>query len=133
MRFSVGQEQRIFVEVKPEDIERFVTISGDAAPLHTDAAFAQRYGFEGSVVHGALLTAYVSRLVSDFPGRYAILERIDIGFRNPCYAPCELQLTAKVRQISEAVSSLVMDLVVAKRDSDFVFASGRSWHKILPE
>jgi len=81
----------------------------------------------------ALLGAYVSQLVGMFlPGPLSVMERIDLGFRRPCIAPCELHLRAKVRQVSEAVASVVMDVVVSDAEQQ-VLASGKTWHKILRE
>jgi acyl dehydratase len=134
MKFpSVDQEHRLVLRVTPEDVRRFSELSGDRAPLHTDHQFATKHGFDGTVVHGALLGAYVSQLVGMFlPGPLSVMERIDLGFRHPCIAPCELHLRAKVRQVSEAVASVVMDVVVSDADQQ-VFASGKTWHKILQE
>lgn len=121
------------LRVTPEDVRKFSELSGDRAPLHTDHQFATKHGFDGTVVHGLLLGAYVSQLLGMFlPGPLSVMERIELSFRRPCIAPCELHLRAKVRQVSEAVASVVMDIVVADADQQ-VFASGKTWHKILQE
>jgi 3-hydroxybutyryl-CoA dehydratase len=134
MKFpSVDQEHSLVLRVTLEDVRQFSELSGDRAPLHIDHAFATRFGFEGTVVHGALLGSYVSQLVGMFlPGPLSVMERMDLGFRRPCIAPCELHLRARVRQVSEAVASVVMDVTVSDADGQ-VFASGKTWHKILQE
>jgi acyl dehydratase len=115
----------------PRDISLFAELSGDRAPLHTDGEFAKAAGFSGPLVHGALLVALVSRLVGmEFPGPQAVLARVDLSFRNPCYAPCDLGLTATVRQISEAVASLTLDIAISDGSGRDI-ASGRTWHRIL--
>jgi len=126
-----GQEGRIRVTISRSDVDSFMVLSGDAAPLHTDQDFARRAGYSGPVVHGALLIAYVSRLVGmEFPGKFSILERVDVAFRQPCYAPCDLQVIGKVKQISEAVSSIVLEICLQDIQGRVV-ASGRTWHRIL--
>ena len=134
MKFpAVDQEHHIVVRVTSDDVRQFSNLSGDRAPLHIDHQFATAHGFEGPLVHGALLASYVSQLVGMFlPGPLSVLERIDLGFRLPCFAPCELHLSAKVRQVSEAVASVVMDVFVSGADGR-IFASGKTWHKILQE
>jgi 3-hydroxybutyryl-CoA dehydratase len=134
MKFpSIDQEHCRVLRVTPEDVRSFSELSGDRAPLHTDHEFAAKHGFDGTIVHGALLGAYVSQLVGMFlPGPLSVMERMDIGFRRPCIAPCELHLRAKVRQVSEAVASVVMDVVVSDAEQR-VLASGKTWHKILQE
>jgi len=63
--FQVGQSHKISVPINVGDAEHFVSLSGDAAPLHTDADFARK-AYDGPVVHGAFLNALVSRLVGIF-------------------------------------------------------------------
>ena len=128
--FQVGQTCGISASINLRDVELFANLSGDAAPLHTNADFARDAGYEGPVVHGAFLIALVSRLVGmHFPGPNAVLERIDLSFRKPCYAPCEVDLNASVRQISEAVATIVLDITISNANG--VLASGKSWHRIF--
>jgi|KBSSwiStaDraftv2_1062776.scaffolds.fasta_scaffold188392_2 acyl dehydratase len=128
--FQLGQSHKISASISAADVERFVGLSGDAAPLHTNADFARKAGFDGPVVHGAFLIALVSRLVGmHFPGPNAVLERVDLSFRKPCYAPCVVDLNASVRQISEAVATIVLDITIS--DANGIIASGKSWHRIL--
>lgn len=129
--FREGQTHSITVAVTPDDLAQYVRVSGDSAPVHTDVKFAEAAGFTGVVLHGGYLMALVSRLVGmEFPGPKAVLERMDIAFRNPCYVPCEIRLAATVRQISEAVASIIMDIVISN-SSGTVLASGKTWHRIL--
>jgi 3-hydroxybutyryl-CoA dehydratase len=129
--FHEGQTHSITVAISPSDLAHYVQVSGDSAPMHTDKEFAKAAGFAGVVVHGAYLIALVSRLVGmEFPGPKAVLERVDIAFRKPCYVPCELQLAATVRQISEAVATIVLDVEISN-SAGTVLASGKTWHRIL--
>jgi len=129
--FHIGQTHRLGVPISRDDLIRYVELSGDSAPLHVDTEFAKAAGFEGVVVHGAYLTALVSRLVGmEFPGSRAVLERIDMAFRKPCYVPCEVTLAATVRQISEAVATIILDIAITDREGA-VLASGKTWHRIL--
>src|SRR5437667_12409679 len=112
MKFpAVDQEHHLVLQVTTDHVRRFSEVSGDRAPLHTDREFATAHGFEGMVVHGALLASYVSQLVGMFlPGPLSVMERIDLGSRRRCIAPCQLHLTAKFRQASKVDAGAVMDL-----------------------
>jgi 3-hydroxybutyryl-CoA dehydratase len=129
--FQIGLSRSIEVAIRPDDVTRFAALSGDFAPMHTDAAFAKAAGFDGVVVHGAYLIALVSRLVGmEFPGPEAVLERMDIAFRKPCYAPSDVKLTATVKQISEAVQSIILEIAISDTGGS-ILASGKSWHRML--
>lgn len=130
-KFSVGQQQLIRTVISTDDLNQFAELSGDFAPLHTNRDFAIRAGFEGVVVHGAFLTALLSRLVGMvFPGPCSVLERLDLNFRQPCYAPCEVCLTGTVKQISEAVNSLILEINISDSQGR-VLVTGKTWHRIL--
>ena len=60
---QVGFTQILEAEISEADIEAFSVLSGDINPLHMSPEFARDRGFQGRVVHGALLTALVSRLI----------------------------------------------------------------------
>lgn len=129
--FTVGEAARIYLSLPGNAIDEFAALSGDVAPLHMDAGFARQAGFSDRVVHGAHLVALISRLLGTvLPGDSGLLERIDIAFRAPCYAPCDLIVEARVRQVSDAVSSIVLDISVTKSDGDTI-ATGKTWHRIF--
>jgi 3-hydroxybutyryl-CoA dehydratase len=128
-----GQQHELRVAIAERDIERFAELSGDRSRIHMDATFARSHGFDGRVVHGAFLASLVSRMVgTEFPGDRAVLERMDLAFRQPCFAPCELVIRAVVRQVSEAVSSVVLDVSIAENDGR-VLVTGKTWHRIFHE
>ena len=129
--FSVGDTRQIEVDVSPADVRRFAELSGDHAPLHTDPLFAAEHGFKACVVHGAFLASVVSRLVGmQLPGPLAVLERMDLAFHAPCYAPCRLLVSARVRHLSEAVNSISLDVTIGIEHGP-VLAIGKTWHKLL--
>jgi hypothetical protein len=94
--------------------------------VHTGAEFAEAAGF------AAGCGAWWSRVWWgwEFSGPKAVLERMDIAFRKPCYVPCEIRLAATVRQISEAVATIILDIVISN-SAGTVLASGKTWHRIL--
>jgi len=128
---KAGDEAVLRVEVTPEAVRRFVDLSGDDAPLHTDAACARARGFRDTLVHGALLAAFVSRLVgTEMPGTLSLLQKLDLVFRAPCHAPCGLRLTATVAQVSAAVRSVRVRIKV-EEESGRLLATGESAHSML--
>lgn len=129
--FEEGQESTVSFRVTEADVESFARLSGDVAPIHLDSEFARRHGFASKVVHGAMLAAGVSKLVGlEMPGSLGILERMDISFRAPVYAPADLTITGRVRQISESVRSIILDIKICDSAGSPV-ATGKTWHRIL--
>lgn len=76
--------ERTFTE---EDIQQFAKLTGDYGKLHTDAAFAAKYGFGRPVVHGILTGSLLSSLMgTTLPGAGTILMDENLTFTAPVYA-----------------------------------------------
>ena len=97
--------------INNETIDSFSMFSGDTAPLHSSEQFAKANGFEGRIVHGAALQAFASHFVGMIlPGPGSLLQRWEMNFRIPCYAPAEILIQGKIRQISEATKTVVVEI-----------------------
>lgn len=126
-----GAEFSLDVELTKSMVADFIRLSGDSAPLHTDVSFARSKGFEGTLVHGALLLSLVSRFVGvHFPGSESLWLRVDAKFPAPAYAPDTLTIHGRIVQVSEAASSLAVDISVTN-GKRLVVAIVKSFHKLL--
>lgn len=109
-----------------QDIDSFAVLSGDISPLHMSDEFARSRGFTGRVAHGALLSAYVSRLFGvHLPGQECILQSVSMKYLQPTYAGDQLRFTARVGQKSELVRSLTAEVTVANSQGTIV-AKGKA-------
>lgn len=92
-------------KVTPEVYYSFQRCSNDYNPLHTDEAFAKRKGFEGRVMYGNILNAFVSHFVGMLlPDRDVMIQTQDINFHKPVYLNDEIRLEAGIDTVSEAVN-----------------------------
>lgn len=95
--------------ISRDEVDRFALLSGDLNPLHTSDEFAQRAGFPGRVVHGALLGALLSRLVGMYlPGERCLLLRSDLRFLSPAFLEDIVDVWGQVEQVSTANQTLVI-------------------------
>jgi 3-hydroxybutyryl-CoA dehydratase len=130
-RFQVGVSETMMIPVSQVMSDAFKDLSGDDAPLHTDEGFARAHGFEGRLVHGALLVSLLSRMVGTrFPGPLSLWLKCDINFRNPCYTPSVLRFHALVVQQSEATRSIALTFDITD-DRNRQIATARTLHKVL--
>jgi 3-hydroxybutyryl-CoA dehydratase len=132
-RFQVGASDTMTIPVSQAMCDAFGTLSGDDAPLHTDEEFARRNGFEGRLVHGAMVFSLLSRMVGTrFPGPQCLWLKCDIGFRNPCYAPSTLRFHGVVTQQSEATRSIALTFEITD-DRERQIATAKTVHKVLEQ
>jgi 3-hydroxybutyryl-CoA dehydratase len=115
---NVGLEESFSVKVDSEKLDKFFEISGDLNPLHSNAEYSKSKGFSGRVVYGMLTSSFFSTLVGVYlPGKYCILQGIDIQFSNPVYVDSILTITGKVSYINEAYKQLEIKAVIINQDN----------------
>jgi acyl dehydratase len=84
--FVVGQHASYTKTFTDEDIERFVTITGDVNPLHVDDAYAAASPFGRRILHGMLTASLFSTMVGMLlPGTGAIYREQSLRFLKPVY------------------------------------------------
>jgi len=115
---NVGLEESFSVRVSSEKLDKFLKISGDLNPLHTDAEYSKSKGFSDRVVYGMLTSSFFSTLVGVYlPGKYCILQGVDIQFSRPAYIDDILTITGKVSYINEAYKQLEIKAVIINQDN----------------
>ena len=103
----IGLEESFKKEVTEDMMTNFLSISGDINPLHNDLAYAKESGFSSKVVYGMLTASFYSTLVGVYlPGKFCILQGIDIKFTKPVFVNDKLTITGKVNYINEAFKQL---------------------------
>ena len=115
---NVGLEESFSVKVDSKKLDKFLEISGDLNPLHSNAEYSKSKGFSDRVVYGMLTSSFFSTLVGVYlPGKYCILQGIDIQFSNPVYIDDILTITGKVSYINEAYKQLEIKAVIINKDN----------------
>lgn len=95
--------------VTDRDVRAFVDLSGDANPLHVDAAYAAGTSFGRPIVHGMFLASLLSRLVGmHLPGRRCLYMSQSIDFIEPVFAGDELEVIGEVQRKHDATRTLVL-------------------------
>lgn len=92
-------------KVTPEVYQHFQLCSGDMNPLHTDEAFAREKGFEGCVMYGNIINAFISHFVGMLlPTPHVMIQSQDISFHKPVFLNDDITLEASIDTVSEAVN-----------------------------
>lgn len=98
--------------------------TGDYNPLHCDEVFAKAKGFPQCVMYGNILNGFLSYFIGMMlPTQDVIIHSQDIAFKNPVFMNDELQFTAKVDDISEAVKAVIFKYAF-RNNSGKVVAKG---------
>jgi 3-hydroxybutyryl-CoA dehydratase len=104
---EIGLEESFEVTIDSSKMAKFLDISNDTNPLHVDSNYAKKKGFPNRVVYGLLTSSFYSTLVGvHLPGKYCILQGIDIQFSEPVYVGDVLKVYGKVSYINEAYKQI---------------------------
>lgn len=114
----IGLEDSFNKKVTSDMMDKFLDISGDYNPLHMDSDYAKEKGFQDRVVYGLLSSAFYSTLVGVYlPGKYCILQGIDIQFSKPIFINDDLKIVGKVSYINEAYKQVEIKAFIINQDN----------------
>jgi len=103
----VGLEESFVTTIDDSMMKNFLDISGDNNPLHVNADYAKDKGFSDKVVYGLLTSSFYSTLVGVYlPGKYCLLQGLNIQFSKPVFCGDTLKIIGKVSYINEAYKQI---------------------------
>ena len=115
---KIGIIESFSVKIDTLKLNKFLEITNDINPLHIDCKYAKSKGFINRVVYGMLTSSFYSTLVGVYlPGKYSILQGIDIGFSKPVYIDDTLTITGKVDYINEAYKQIEIKATVTNQNN----------------
>jgi 3-hydroxybutyryl-CoA dehydratase len=118
---AVGMKADFEATFTQEQVLAFAALSGDINPLHVDAAYATSAGFPSPVLFGLMTSSLYSKLVGVYlPGKYALLQGIDLDFNSPAFADEKLLVTGEIVFLSESVRRFEIKARIRKQDGKLV-------------
>jgi len=118
---EIGLEESFEVKIDASKMDKFLDISNDINPLHIDSNYAKKKGFPGRVVYGLLTSSFYSTLVGVYlPGKYCILQGIDIQFSKPVYIGDALKISGKVSYTNEAYKQIEIKAFITNQNNEKV-------------
>lgn len=105
MVFKDSDSFEVEYEVTEKIYRGFIEVFNDRNPLHTDEEFAKKKDFAGKVMHGAILTGFLSNFIGEvLPIKNVIVLSYNISFIKPVYLGDKLKLIATVADISPSIN-----------------------------
>ncbi|MFA5670142.1 MAG: MaoC family dehydratase [Balneolaceae bacterium] len=98
----VGQRASFTKTISESDVYLYAGITGDFNPLHIDAQHAEKTMFKKRIVHGALLTGFISNVLGmKLPGPGALYASQELAFKKPVYIGDTITAFVEVLEIKE--------------------------------
>lgn len=118
---TIGMNYVFEASFSEDAIEAFAKLSGDTNPLHVDRDYAVAAGFPGPVLFGMLTSSLYSRLVGvHLPGKYSLLQGIDLDFNTPCHVLEPLIVRGEIVFLTEAYHRMEIKASIRKANGKLV-------------
>jgi 3-hydroxybutyryl-CoA dehydratase len=108
---STGMTAARSVLIGEGEIEAFVRLTGDDAPVHIDETHARSMAYDKRIAHGFLVGSMYSQILGcELPGPETIIMKLSLDMLKPVYIGETIQYCVTVSRVSEATRSVVLDL-----------------------
>lgn len=96
---NIGLKESFNVTITDEMMKKFMDITGDINPLHTDKEYAESKGFNKEVVYGMMTSSFLSTLAGVYlPGKYSLIQGVQILMKKPVFTGDEITVTGEVAE-----------------------------------
>jgi acyl dehydratase len=103
-----GDVFEVMYQITPKVYEMYTEGFNDKNPLHTNDAFAKEKGFPSVVMHGGILTGFLSNFIGEqLPIKNVMIQSYKIAFVKPVYLNYTLVFKAKITGVFESVNCVV--------------------------
>ena len=118
---EVGMEESFEVTIKQEMLQKFLEITGDINPLHTDAKFAKQKGYDSCVAYGMLTASFLSTLAGVYlPGERSLIHSVETKFVKPVFAGDTLTVHGKVTEKNDLFPVFTMKVTITNQKKEKV-------------
>lgn len=115
---AIGLKESFNVTIDSPKVDKFIDISADTNPLHVNCDYAKEKGFDGKIVHGLLTASFYSTLVGVYlPGKYCVLQGIDIQFSKPVHIDDRLVITGTISYINSAYKQIEIKATIINQNN----------------
>jgi len=113
-----------------EDIRKFIEISGDNNPIHTDENFAKKTIFKKPIAHGLISGSLISAGLTQLMGNGNIWLTQQLKFEKPVYIGDEITATLKVVNIDS--NKVYKIKTILRNQKGKIVISGFAECKVFP-
>ena len=109
------------ITIGEAELEAFVQLTGDTAPVHTDEAHAATLGYPGRIAHGLLIVSMYSKLLGlHVPGPNSVIFKLTAEMVKPVSVGDTLRYRVSVAGVNESVRAVTLALSASNQAGDIV-------------
>jgi len=115
--FKVGQSWNHEWTISNKVYQKFLNLSNDFNPMHTNSNYAKSKGYKDKIVHGNILSCFISFFIGELlPIKNLVIIGQNIKYENAMYIDDSIKLKSVVSKISESVNFIQFEFQFTKND-----------------
>ena len=133
MNWMINNMEKIITltkKITKGDIQKFIEISGDINPIHTNEDFAKKTIFKKPIAHGLISASLISAGLTNLMGYGNIWLTQQLNFEKPVYIGDEI--TANLKVISVDSNKVYKIETILKNQKGKIVISGFAECKVFP-
>lgn len=129
--YRIGQTAELRQVIGERELSRFVELTGDDNPIHTDESYAEGTKFKTRVMHGMLGASFISTIIGKhLPGEGSLWISQKLNFHSPVFINDELLVRAEIIEINDSHEVLTIKIEMINQLHQLV-TSGECKVKVL--
>lgn len=118
---QINQRESFNVTITSDMMKKFMEITGDINPLHTDLEFAKSKGYDKNVVYGMLTSSFLSTLAGVYlPGKYSLIQSVETLFKKPVFPGDTLTVTGEVVEKHDVAKRITLKVTIVNQNNEKV-------------
>lgn len=123
--FQIGDTYNYGFEINNIKYHQFIDLSDDRNLMHVDDEYPKQFGFEGKIMHGNILNAFLSYFIGEcLPIKNIVIQSQNIEYKKPIYIDTILKLEVVVDSVVESVNVVIFKFKFLSLEG-IVFAKGK--------
>ena len=132
IKYSEGFKISKSYKIDNESYLKFLDLFKDTSSIHTNIQYAKQRGFKDIIIHGSMLTGYLSNFTGTFfPGDRSFTQSVEVQFKAPIYVNDVIRIECEVAQMVESVGVLILDFLIFNETQNYLSAEARIQTGIL--
>ncbi len=131
--YKIGDKYCESFSITEKEVNNFAEFSSDYNPIHIDADYARKRGYNRQVSHGAIQIAYLSKIIGmNFPGPGSMWMSQTVNWLLPVFVGDNIKICLEIKSYSTATKTFTLSVRIVK-GNDKVVMQGEAQVKSTKE
>ena len=119
--YKIGDRYCESFSITEKEVSNFAEFSSDRNPIHIDANYAKKRGYNRQISHGAIQIAYLSKIIGmNFPGPGSVWMNQTINWILPVFVGDSIKICLEIKSYSVATQTFALSVIIVNKNGKTV-------------